>query len=510
MIYAMKKLAGLLAVVLTLLPVAAVFGATRTIDADIAVVGAGSAGLAASVTAAENGAKVVLFEKMPFPGGTSNFAEGIFAVESRPQLLRNIRITKDEMFKAYMEYTHWRANPRLVRTFINRSAETVEWLESFGIRFDPSSLAPNEPSTWHLIQNIGETHHGAALVQTLFAKAKEKGVTILLETPAAKIIVNENKRIAAVVGQDKRGNEVRVNAKVVIMATGGFANNAEWVQKYTGYKPEEVVPLVPVMKVGDGIRMAMEVGADVENMGVLEAIQGIRSPNISPFGHLQSIGVQPFIWVNGRGDRIADESAIMSFAYAGNVLLREKGKFAWAIFDESQKKMMVDKGIEMGLGVLVPVGTKLTKLDEEIKVCLDKKDPNVAVADSIDKLADAIGIKRAKLKETIDRYNQYCDKNYDAEFLKDKRYLRPVKQAKFYAVKVIPQFFTTLGGVKINEKMEALDKNEEVIPGLYATGNDTGGMHGDTYNLMAPGTTFGFAVNSGRIAGENAAKFAQK
>ena len=132
------------------------------------------------------------------------------------------------------------------------------------------------------------------------------------------------------------------------------------------------------------------------------------------------------------------------------------------------------------------------------------------MADSIGELADKIGVGKSRLVATLEEYNTCCDKGYDELFVKDRRYLRPISTPKFYAAKCILATMGTIGGIKINEKTEALNKNFEVIPGLYATGNCAGGLYGDSYNLYSSGGTMGFAINSGRMAGENALMFIGK
>jgi fumarate reductase flavoprotein subunit len=138
---------------------------------------------------------------------------------------------------------------------------------------------------------------------------------------------------------------------------------------------------------------------------------------------------------------------------------------------------------------------------------MDAGNKNVFVADSLKELAQRIAVDPATLEETVNQYNQFCDKGHDDLFAKNPRFLQPVKQPKFYAFRMVSFFLATLGGIKINENTEVLNQEGEVIPGLYATGNDSIGLYGDTYDLWLPATAFGFAMNSGRIAAENALKY---
>lgn len=129
------------------------------------------------------------------------------------------------------------------------------------------------------------------------------------------------------------------------------------------------------------------------------------------------------------------------------------------------------------------------------------------MADSIMELGNQIKVDSKVLQETIDQYNQYCEKGHDDLFAKNPRFLQPVKEPKFYAFRIVSFFLATVGGIKINEKTEVLNREDNVIPGLYAIGNDSVSLYGDTYDLWLPATAFGFAINSGRMAAENALKY---
>jgi fumarate reductase flavoprotein subunit len=144
-------------------------------------------------------------------------------------------------------------------------------------------------------------------------------------------------------------------------------------------------------------------------------------------------------------------------------------------------------------------------------VALEKGNPDIAVADTIEEVARQIKVKPSVLRATVDEYNRFCETGCDEVFGKEPKYLWPLKKPKFYAMKAYTVFLGTLGGVKINHRMEVVDEKERVIPGLYTVGTDAGGLYGDSYCFLpASGTTLGFAVNSGRIAGRNAVRFVGK
>ena len=254
--------------------------------------------------------------------------------------------------------------------------------------------------------------------------------------------------------------------------------------------------------------MALAAGADSEGWGLM-LHPGTHGKGIKPLGPLYAVSWQPLLWVNKYGDRFADESIVSSFALAGNAIERQRDSFAWAVWDEDTTRYMMEKGIDNGLGVLVPIGTKLTGLKDEIKRAVAEGASTVAVGDTIEALAKHMDIEPAKLRATVDRYNMFKEKNCDAQFSKSAEDIQPVKTPKFYAVKLFPYFFVSLGGAKTSLNMEVLNKQDRPIPGLYAAGGDVGGQYGDTYTLWTSGFSFQFAACSGRIAGEHAAAYSK-
>ena len=504
-----KRIARLLISVI-IMSVSLPAASTAFESADIVIIGAGASGMSAALAAAESGAKrVLVLEKMPFVGGTSNFAEGIFAVESDMQKKESIRITRDEAFHIIMDYSHWRANPDLVRAFIDKSPNTITWLQNMGVKFiKPFAMWPNSPRTWHLLDG-----YGASMMRVLFDNAQRKGVEIATATVAKKIIRRPNGPVTGVVIERSGTPATEIKTKAVVIATGGYANNKEWIKKYTGYDlGVNIFPIGNRGKMGEGIQMAWDVGAAQEGMGVLQFVEGgPGGPGVKMRSHINGAVPQPqFLWINKDGKRFADEGIGHNFTFHGNAHARQTDGIVFRIFDENIKKYMVEEGIDHGMGVQIPVGTKLVDLDADIKAAVAAGNPNIFVAQSLEELAAQMKVDPAVFKQTIAQYNSFCVNKHDDKYAKDPRYLIPIRTPKFYAFKCYPAFLGTIGGVKVNEKLEALDKENKSIPGLYVVGSDAGGMYGDSYDLFSAGGTMGFAVNSGRIAGENAAIFCNK
>jgi fumarate reductase flavoprotein subunit len=481
-------------------------GDGEMIKTDVAVIGSGVAGLAAALTAAEGGARAIILEKQRSLGGTSNFFEGIFAAESELQKNEYITYSRDDAFQAMMKYSHWRSNPLLVRAIVNESAESISWLQQLGVEFKMWHNIPDSPRTYHLIKGEGST-----VIKALASRAKEKRVEIRLGTIVKRILKQGDKITGLIAEADEQ--ELQVSAPVVLVATGGYINNKDWVKKYAGLDlGVNLMPFGNVDKMGEGIRMAWEAGAAEEGMGILELLRmGPVGPETINKGNLTCAAGQPTIWVDMQGKRFCDESVTFDETAVGNICAKYKERYSYNLFDESIKEYWMKSGIDKNLARENPPGTRLTNLDMEIKSALEKGNKEVFVAGSIEELAGKMGIDPAVLKATVNEYNQFCHKHHDDTFAKDPKYLQPLTRPNFYAIKAYTASLGTLGGIKINQRAEALDKNGKVIPGLYAAGNDAGGMWGDSYSFIVnSGGCSAFALNSGRIAGKNILKYLGK
>jgi fumarate reductase flavoprotein subunit len=476
-------------------------------ETDVVVIGSGATGLVAAVTAAQGGAKVILYEKQRSPGGTSNFFEGTFAVESAMQREKYITYSRDEAFKGIMEYSHWRANARLVRAIVNESGDTIAWLQQQGVEFTDATInMPNAPLTYHVIKG-----HGAALVKALTTKAKEVGVDLRLGIPV-KRISKEGGRIAGVI-IEQDGEEIEVAAKAVVVASGGYANNKEWIKKYAGFDLDvNVIPVGNVDKTGDGIRMAWEAGAAEEGMGLLELYSaGPVGPEFAMMSPLELAAAQPNLWVTVRGERFCDESVSFYDSSLGNASAGQKEGYHYRLLDDSLKQEMLAKGIDKSVGVDNPPGTRPVGFDKELAAAVERGTTEVFVANSVEELAGKMGVDTQALRATVDEYNAFCAKGHDDLFAKEPKFLRPLKGPGFYAIKARTVFLGSLGGIKINEHTEVVDKKGKVIPGLYAGGFDAGGMWGDSYSITASsGLSSAFATNSGRIAGRRASEYIKR
>ncbi len=474
--------------------------AEQRLQADVVIIGAGSAGLSAALTAAQGGATVILLEKDRVVGGTGNFAEGLFAVESKMQKERWIGLTRDQVFTEEMNDTRWETNAPLIRRFHNESAATIDWLVAQGVEFEgPSKNHWNNNPTWHLVK--GE-RHGAHLIQALYGKIKESpNVKVLMDTPGRELIVKD-KRVVGVKAQNKAGEAVIAEARHgVIIATGGFANSPEMLKKWAD--AGDAIPAAPLKKTGDGINMAMAVGAAVETMDTLQWVCSMDAlPGKRPNLEIGAIGVEPRnVWVNHTGSRFANEYIAFDFPYAANAVRRQKA--AWAIFDEGLKKHYMENGLTAGLGILVPPGKKFPNFDEMWDKAIASGNPYVVRASSLSDLAAKTKLPADFLKQTLDDYNRSAALNLDPAFAKDREWLKVIDtKGPLYAVKLKEVLLATAGGPRVDEFLRPLDKEGNIVAsGLYVTGNDVGGMYTKSYTLTAAsGSSYGFAINSGRMA----------
>lgn len=475
-----------------------VFAADQTMSADLVVIGAGASSTAAAWAAAEKGLKVVTLEKKAIPGGTGAFSEGIFAVESKLQKDWNYGLTKDQAFTMIMNYGHWRGNARMVRAFVDRSADTIDWMMKNGVKFEKLfSNYPNGLYTWHIYEG-----RDAGWINLFLDKYKKAGQTLLTETWGEKLI-EENGRIVGVEATNKAGDRITIRgAKATVIATCGFFDNKEMREKYLRFPNAD--GLAQTGKTGDGIRMAWSVGAGKEGTEVQASYRpdplGVGTTN-----HVSATAKQPHLWLTPKGERFCNEIIMLEWPFAGNVLERIGGTM-YVVYDQKTLDHMVkEEGIDLGVGVMVPVGTKLANFSKEWDAAV--KAGWAFKADTLDGLAKATGMNPEKLKKTVADYNGYCAVRHDAEFAKDPKYLREVKTGPFYAIKSVASTLGSLGGIKANERFEVVTQNEDPIPGLYVAGNDVGGMYGDSYDLLMAGSTVGFAVNSACIAVDSAAEY---
>jgi fumarate reductase flavoprotein subunit len=253
--------------------------------------------------------------------------------------------------------------------------------------------------------------------------------------------------------------------------------------------------------------MAHELGAAEEGIEVLELLRtGRNTPETR--NQVAFTVVQPYLWVNGRGERFCNECVTFEDTSMGNANVKQKDGLSFSLFDMTTIRRLMEKGIDKAMAMDFPPGTPLDMLDREFEEEARTRPEDVFKADSIKDLAKQINVDPETLQHTVDEYNSFAKQGHDPLFSKNPQYLFPLTESPFYAVRAQTVFLGTMGGIKINHQTEVLDSNDNTIPGLYAGGFDAGGMYGDSYGIRySTGLSSGFAVNSGRLAGKNSLKY---
>ena len=484
---------------------------TENLKADIVIIGSGG-GLAAAVTAAEAGIKnIILLEKENVLGGYTRQANGLMACESPAQQRKGITVTCDEVFRKFMNWNHWyRVNPRIIRAYLNKTGDTIRWLEEKGVAFEVMPpMHPGGLAIAHLPEGMG-----AGVQKALIRGCQELGVNTMLNTSGRKIIQDARGNITGVLAVTRDGEEFRIATGAVIIATGGFGDNRELLKKHCPDYYDDM-PCDPwphhAAHSGDGLIMAGEIGAALADDVPIYHL-GVYYPEYPyPWQSMATMVMNSYsVWVNKRGRRFTDETVTTGMMC--NPILMQPDKVAFSIFDDAMRRRVEEgaddqggrKHSKKGGGTIV---TKkgfpglLDDLKKQVKL------GGTMIADTWDEIAAWMSAKPEVLKAEVAHYNACCEQGRDEVFAKDPKFLRPLLKPPYYAMRCYDRVGETLGGIKVNEHLEILNKNDEVIQGAYVAGVLADGIQGQTYCYDVGGSAMGFAVNSGRIAGESAARY---
>lgn len=317
--------------------------------ADVVVVGGGAGGLAAAVAAAECGASVLVVEKSRVLGGNGIYAEGIFAADSLAQKANGVEAHKDDMFKAAMGYAHWSLNGRLVRAFIDKSGDTVRWLEDKGVGF-PLVLPFTSKQTLRVFHN--PPGGGPEIIQALLDQCNELGVRILCDVAAERVLRDDSGRVNGI-EVSLHGTWASIATESVVIATGGFVGNEELMKKHCRIYAEGYSTMGH-SHMGDGVTMIDQAGAAMEGMGNVQA----SGPNFrGNFSDLVELAREPGpIWLNSKGERFTDEATSFNDFECVNAILRQ-GSRCWVMLDQAMVEYLRDNGLDrVYLGSLRPSG----------------------------------------------------------------------------------------------------------------------------------------------------------
>ncbi len=475
---------------------------TETIDADVCIIGGGGTGMAAALQATELGMSVVLLEKAGELGGAFSATEGMFGVGTHWQEEAGEYGTVAEAVDRCVEYNHYVPNIRLYKNFFSQTAETIDWLEERGCNFRAVvDLGGN--LAWHVYYyDENASSPGAYFVDSLVTAVEATDTQMLMSTTAKKIIM-EDGAAAGVIAEGDDGTVTQINAPVVMLASGGYSSNQDFLHAVSVYTVNEnITSLGAPGRDGDGLRMGVDAGVALsEGYGTVMWC-GPCTIGASWATDAYSASVQPTLWVNQKGERyIAEDLWIANFS-AGGVAARNQ-KRTYVIFTENDLLSWEENGPYGTVFTFGTPGVPMSDAREQL-TALDA----CHVADTIAELAEAVGIDADALQETVDTYNGYCAAGVDEDYGKAAEYLTPVEEGPFYILEVADAYYTTVGGLEISENAEALDNDQNVIPGLYVGGCDAGSLYGDSYDVAtAPGSQASWAINSGRLAMKHAATY---
>ena len=482
--------------------------AIEELEADFVVIGAGPSGMAAAVTAAEQGLSVVVFEKTDTSGGCAKFGMGPLAIGSTYQEEQGIELDLDQLYNEFMEYTHFRTNPPLVREYFERSNETLEWLEGMGVQFDEAAkYFEKSYATWHLVHSEdGVVGGGQAKTMTdhMQAKAEELGVVFYFGTPACKLEVVDGALTGVCATTSDGAAGYHVVTKAAVVACGGFGNNVDMVKDEFGFVlQEDFFGMQFPGHEGDGLKMVWEAGGKQSPM-IEEMIFDIYRPgNSGSFSNdVKLVMTQGNLIVNEQGKRFFNEEQVQNTTYMGNALTYQTGNTGFMVIDEAIKNAYVEANA-------VPFTSKVwnsddfSQFDANFAAAVEGGCTSIASADTLEELAEKLGIDPEGLKATVEEYNQICADGHDP-LGKSAEYLQPIETAPFYGAQYFPSSYGTLGGIKVDEELQVFDTNDQVIKGLYSSGTDSCTVYGDSYMFLLPGNTMGYSINTGRFAAESA------
>ena len=493
-----------------------------TVDADVVVVGAGGAGMTAAITAAAEGKSVVILESQSMVGGNSVRATGgmnagktVYQDENEFGESAGVEKTLKTAAEKYADnetitalaktvseqWAAYQANPtgyfdsvelmeldtmiggkgindpELVETLCANSADAIDWLDEHGITLhNVSSFGGASVKRIHRPVNAeGKTVSvGSYMIPLLEENCEKAGVQMMLNTTATEILTDDNGAAVGIKATGASGETITINAKAVVLTTGGFGANLDMVVEYKPELKGFMTTNAPGI-LGQGIKMAQTIGADTVDMDQIQIHPTVEANTAALI--TEGLRGDGAVLINAEGKRFIDEVGTRDVVSAAEIA--QTGSYSWLVVDQA----MVDaSSVIQGY---IKKGYTVT-------------------GETYEELGKAMGVDEAAFAETMNTWNGYVEAKNDPDFGRTS-FANKLDTAPYYAIKVTAGVHHTMGGLKINTNTEVLNENGEVIPGLFAAGEVTGGVHGANRlggNAVADFTVFG------RIAGAAASKYA--
>lgn len=476
----------------------------ETHDYDVVVVGAGTAGVPAAISAKKNGASVCVVQKELTPISQGNTAAGI-KLEGSDEAAIQFLITRT------LGENQYRSKRALLNLWAHRSGEALETMAAYAEgrenaptlsindRYPDGYLPVEYPDTDLKVLTFSMRCGVKPIcwqdgITTLAEAAESDGIDFFYETPGIQLVQNEQGAVTGVICQAKNGDYLQFNAaKGVVVATGDYQNDDEMVAYYlpdmANYDKKQM------NKTGDGHKMILWAGGVMERIGHTKMVHDFDS---GPMFN------EPFLAVKMNGERFCDEHIDMSLI--NNFLIdEERPGYYCQVFDANYVQDVQDWG---GMPTK-PEALAMYMPEEDIAERKGVRPDLIATfkADTLDELAEKLGIEDiAAFKASVERYNELCSNGADEDFGKDVKYLKPVAQAPFYGVQKHVRLSAIVSGVNVDEQLRALREDGTPIEGLYVAGNTAGQFYsGVDYPLSIAGLSVGRAITFGYVAGENAA-----
>lgn len=466
----------------------------ETIDTDICVVGFGSSGCCSAMAAAQSGAKVVVLQKM---GQVTTNGWCVAAFNSKMFLDAGKTYDLAEIYANFADLSNGRDNPKVVKTFLNRSGEVVDYVIRQTPDFTPVMLGSGHTYGWYINNDMATRYDQFQLLLNAIAdKAVEAGAEIRYNTPAVQLVQGDDGSITGVIGQAEDGSYVKVNAsKGVILCTGDTSDDREMLEAYCPILLDVTSMHGAPCNTGDGQKMGMWVGAGIDPAP--HTMMMHFDPTWMLEGNAPYSGI-PWLRVNLNGERFGNEN----LGYQSHVtqVRFQPEMTAFQIIDKNW-----DQHAPKGEYPHPNSHSRATADPEnDWKSALERG--AIIEADTIEELADKCGVNKENFVATVERYNELVDKGVDEDFgiPSDFIKLNGIKEAPFYAIKRMPGCLATCGGLTINEKLEVLSESGQPLGGLYAAGNASGSYYGNDYPLFITGGSHGRAWTFGVLAARSA------
>jgi succinate dehydrogenase/fumarate reductase flavoprotein subunit len=500
-------------------PPAPITNITETVEVDIVVVGAGISGCACACRASELGVKVAVVEKADMPSARG----GHYGAYQSKAMTRNGLINEpmDQIAAEWLRFEGNRCNQKIVYRFLENSSRVMDWLEDSSVNFTEGPLMV-EPIITHYVGPYYYEHIGTHSVMNfgypapggpvyfMWKRAEEQGATFYFNTPAEQL-VKENGRVTGIIAKGPNGYIKFTGKKGVLLASGDFSGDKEMMAAWAD--PQALMcdhnSYTPVgANTGDGQKMGMWAGGHMflGQHGSPSMIHLIRYCTLC-FG---------FMYVNAQGKRFMNEDTWIQAKSLRIMNQTGDNRYAYSVFDADWQQQVVDS-IQYGGGqfwdnMSHPVGqpfsfgsaedpwSPLGTLEAGFRTGMAFK------CDTLDELASKMGVDAAGFKAEVDKYNAAYVAGVDNDYHKRKELLTPIRTAPFYAIKFGPSVLAMPNGLEVNEYMQVLDEGQQPIPGLFASGNASGGRYAVDYPVVMNGNSHGSAMTFGFLVGEDLAQ----